>query len=83
MKNHTLILAASLILALFGGVSCTNADRQQIAANVTKDALAGGAGYLLGGKAGAVAGATAQELRNLNEWRTRTAAKNPVTTVNP
>lgn len=82
MKHHRLILALSLILALMGS-ACTTAERQQLASNATKDALAAGTGYLIGGKAGAVAGATAQELSNLEGWRARTAAKNPVGTVNP
>lgn len=83
MKTHRLILALSLILALFGGVSCTTEERRQIASNVAKDGLAAGTGYLIGGKAGAVASATAQELRNLEGWQSKTAAKNPVKAVQP
>lgn len=75
--KHILLLT-TLILT-----SCTSAERQQIAANATKDALAAGTGFLIGGKAGAVAGASAQELRNLEDWRARTAAKNPGKSVTP
>lgn len=83
MKTHQLILALSLILALFSAVSCTTEQRQQMAANAAKDALAAGTGYLIGGKAGAAAGATAQELRNIEGWQARTAAKNPGKSVQP
>lgn len=82
MKTHRLILAAACILALLSP-SCTTAERQQLAANATQTALAAGTGYLVGGKAGAVAGATAQELRNLEGWRAQTAAKNPGKPVTP
>ncbi len=83
MKHHYLLAAIVTLIALFGAVSCSTAERQQIAANATQTALAAGTGYLTGGKAGAAAAATAQELRNLEGWRARTAAKNPVGKVQP
>lgn len=82
MKTHRLILIVTCILALLCP-ACTTSERQQLAANATQTALAAGSGYLIGGKAGAVAGATAQELRNLEAWRARTAAKNPGKAVTP
>lgn len=82
MKTHRLILATACILALLSP-SCTTSERQQLASNATQTVLAAGTGYLVGGKAGAVAGATAQELRNLEGWRTRAAAKNPGKSVTP
>jgi len=82
MKTHRLILLAACILAMLSP-SCTTAERQQLASNATQTALAAGSGYLIGGKAGAVAGATAQELRNLEAWRARPAAKNPGKSVTP
>ena len=83
MKHHYLLAVIVTLIALFGAVSCSTAERQQIAANATQTALAAGTGYLVGGKAGAVAGATAQELRNLEAWQARTAAKNPGKPVAP
>lgn len=82
MKTHRLILLAACILSLLCP-ACTTAERQQLATNATQTSLAAGTGYLVGGKAGAVAGATAQELRNLEGWRARTAAKNPGKAVQP
>lgn len=79
--NLLILLTFTGAIALFH-TSCSTAERQQIASNAAQTALAAGTGYLVGGKAGAVAGATAQELRNLEAWRARTAAKNPVK-VNP
>jgi hypothetical protein len=83
MKHHYLLAAIVTLIALFGAVSCSTAERQQLASNATQTVLAAGTGYLVGGKAGAVSGATAQELRNLEGWRTRTAAKNPGKSVTP
>jgi len=67
----TLLLISTLALA-----SCTTAERQTVASNAEKDALAAGLGYLGGGKAGALASLTAQERANLKAMQT--AAKNPV-----
>jgi hypothetical protein len=79
MKNKPATLLLLSILAL---ASCTTAERQTLAANAEKDALAAGVGYLGGGKAGALAGLSVQELANLKAMRT--AAKNPpAQSVNP
>jgi hypothetical protein len=80
MKSHSLIFVTASLLSLLGA-SCTETERRTLATNATKDALAAGTGYLAGGKAGAVAGLTVQELANLRARNT--AAKNPVKEVLP
>jgi len=72
MKTQRLILLTACILAL-QAPSCTTAERQQLASNAVKDGEAAGLGYLVGGKAGAVVGLTAQVIKN----NTRTSGKNP------
>ncbi len=67
---------AALILAALCLASCTQDQRQLAAANAVKNGDAFILGYLTGGKAGALAGLTAQEIANIKE-RQKTAAKNP------
>ena len=68
MKTYLLpilLLAFGLLLALFH-VSCTTPEAQAL----RRVAIAGGIGYLEGGKVGAIAGAA-------NAARLLTSAKNP------
>lgn len=61
--------AIPLALLSLIAASCTGADRQTVFQNAIKDELAAGEGYLLGGNAGALAMASRQELRNIQEWQ--------------
>lgn len=68
MKTFLLLLTLAL--------AACNATTQRLAANAAADALAAGEGYLVAGKAGAIAYGMKQEAANVREWQ-RTAAKQP------
>jgi hypothetical protein len=54
-----------LPIALFIS-SCSAISQQQIEADILKTAAAAGEGFLVGGKAGAIAYGTRQEIKNLH-----------------
>lgn len=64
-----------LVSVLLASCSTTPEQRAQIRGNLFKDALAAGGGYIVGGPAGAAAGALTQIERN------HTSAKQPVSGI--
>lgn len=80
--HFALILSAAFACAALSSCGLTAAQKQQIAANAVKDGDAAALGFLTGGKAGALAGLTAQEIRNIAD-RQKTAAKQTAASVVP
>jgi len=73
--NTPKLILASLCLLSLASCSLTPEQKATLTANAIKDGDAALLGYLQGGKAGAIAGLTAQEVANI---KARQAAKNPV-----
>lgn len=76
--QFALVLACAMLCAALS--SCDTPAGQVFTANAMKNLNAAEYGYLTGGKAGAIASLTAQEIANIKD-RQKTAAKNPVNVV--
>ena len=74
--NTPKLILASLCLLSLASCALTEAEKATLRANAIKDGDAALLGYLQGGKAGAVAGLTAQEIANIKERQA--SAKQPV-----
>lgn len=72
----TLILACAILCAALSACALTPEQKAAISTNAIKNGDAFVLGYLTGGKAGALAGLSAQEIANIKE-RQKTAPKNP------
>ncbi len=79
MKRHLqyiVVITCTMLCAALSACALTPEQKATISANAIKNGDAFILGYLTGGKAGALAGLTAQEIANIKE-RQKTAAKNP------
>ena len=74
--NTPKVLVACLAVLSLSSCNLSEADKATLRANAINDGDAAILGYLQGGKAGAIASLTAQEIANIKARQT--AAKNPV-----